>query len=65
MYEQPLRETEVLDMGSESYGIAPDLKYVRNPTDESSVGIGEAFGKFKGMFNQAISYVKDQTLVAT
>ena len=66
MYEQPLRDTEVLVRGSPcSHSPPMDIKYVSNPTDETSVGIGEAFGKFKGIFGQAISYVKDQTLMAT
>ena len=55
MYEQALNDSEVIDWDPACSGkVGP----MRNPT---SVGLGEAFGKFKGMFGQAVSYVKDQT----
>ena len=61
VYYQPLRDTEVLYMGNVNYGVDEGLKYVPNPTDETSMPTYRTFRKF----NQAISYAKDQTLIAT
>ena len=58
--QQPLREFDIQPYESINAG-----QNQTSNTDEPSVGLGEAFGRFKGMFGQAISYVKDHTSIST